>query len=145
MTVSAPAPIALEISPEKRIPPSAIIEISSSFSAALISIIAVICGTPIPAIILVVQIEPGPIPTFTPSAPASLKAIAPSAVATLPPITSIPLNSCLIILMVSITFFECPCALSTTNKSIPALTNSAALSRVSAPVPIAAPTINCPC
>ena len=30
---------------------------------------AVICGTPIPATILVVQIEPGPIPTFNISAP----------------------------------------------------------------------------
>ena len=50
---------------------------------------AVICGTPIPAIILVVQIEPGPIPTFIASAPASTNAKAPSGVATLPPITSI--------------------------------------------------------
>ena len=33
------------------------------------SVIAEICGTPIPATILVVQIDPGPIPTLIISAP----------------------------------------------------------------------------
>ena len=47
-----------------------------------------ICGTPTPATTRVVQIEPGPIPTFTPSAPASISASAASAVAMLPAITS---------------------------------------------------------
>ena len=56
----------------------------ASFAA---SNIAVICGTPIPATILVVQIEPGPIPTFTQSAPASIRAFAASAVAMLPAIS----------------------------------------------------------
>jgi hypothetical protein len=51
--------------------------------------IAVICGTPTPATILVVQIEPGPIPTFTQSAPWSTSALAPSRVAMLPPMTCI--------------------------------------------------------
>ena len=37
----------------------------------------------------VVQIDPGPMPTFTASAPASTSALRPSAVATLPAITSI--------------------------------------------------------
>ena len=46
--------------------------------------IAVICGTPTPATIRVVQIDPGPIPTFTASAPASISARVASAVATLP-------------------------------------------------------------
>ena len=36
--------------------------------------IAVICGTPIPATIRVVQIEPGPIPTLTASTPALISA-----------------------------------------------------------------------
>ena len=49
--------------------------------------IAVSCGTPAPATILVVQMEPGPIPTFTASAPASANALAPAAVPTLPAIT----------------------------------------------------------
>ena len=74
----------------------------------MISKIAEICGTPIPAIILVVQIEPGPIPTLIPSAPALTNSKAPSGVATFPPITSIDGNSVLIIFMVSITFFEWP-------------------------------------
>ena len=45
---------------------------------------AVICGTPTPATTRVVQIEPGPMPTLTASAPALASASAPSAVATLP-------------------------------------------------------------
>ena len=84
------------------------IKISWPLRAFLIFIIAVICGTPIPAIILVVQIDPGPIPTFTASAPASFKASAPSAVATLPAITSMSLNSFLIIFTVSNTFLVWP-------------------------------------
>ncbi len=48
---------------------------------------AVICGTPTPATMRVVQIEPGPIPTLTPSAPASTSARAAAPVAMLPPIT----------------------------------------------------------
>ncbi len=55
--------------------------------------IAVSCGTPTPATIRVVQIEPGPIPTFTPSAPASISALVASAVATLPAITCTELDS----------------------------------------------------
>src|SRR5439155_242000 len=51
------------------------------------SMIAVNCGTPTPATTRVVQIEPGPIPTFTASAPASINALAASAVAMLPPAT----------------------------------------------------------
>ena len=42
------------------------------------------CGTPTPATMRVVQIEPGPMPTLTASAPASISACVPSAVATLP-------------------------------------------------------------
>jgi hypothetical protein len=49
---------------------------------------AMICGTPTPATMRVVQIEPGPMPTFTPSAPASTKAKAAAPVAMLPPMTS---------------------------------------------------------
>jgi len=45
---------------------------------------AVSCGTPTPATTRVVQIEPGPMPTFTTSAPWSMQAAVASAVATLP-------------------------------------------------------------
>jgi hypothetical protein len=77
---------------------------------------AVTCGTPTPETTRVVQIEPGPIPTFTASAPASISALVPSAVATLPATTSIG-KSFLIRLTVSITFWLCPCAESTTSTS----------------------------
>ena len=50
--------------------------------------IAVICGTPTPATMRVVQIEPGPMPTLTPSAPSSASARAAAPVAMLPPMTS---------------------------------------------------------
>ncbi len=49
--------------------------------------IAVSCGTPTPATMRVVQIEPGPMPTLIASAPASISALAPSRVATLPAMT----------------------------------------------------------
>ena len=42
------------------------------------------CGTPTPATTRVVQIEPGPMPTLSPSAPASRRSRAASAVAMLP-------------------------------------------------------------
>ena len=48
---------------------------------------AVSCGTPTPATMRVVQIEPGPMPTLMASAPASISALAPSLVATLPATT----------------------------------------------------------
>ena len=65
------------------------------------------------------QIEPGPMPTFTASAPASARAFAPSAVATLPAITSIVCRF-LSSRTVSITFRLWPWAESTTSTSTPA-------------------------
>ena len=53
-------------------------------AALAASMIAVIWGTPMPATILVVQMEPGPTPTFTASHPASIRARHPSSVATFP-------------------------------------------------------------
>ncbi|CAB4547227.1 unannotated protein [freshwater metagenome] len=53
------------------------------------SMIAVICGTPTPATTRVVQIDPGPTPTLTASAPALISACAPARVAMLPPMISI--------------------------------------------------------
>ena len=54
---------------------------------------------------LVVQIEPGPIPTFIPSAPADTKVFAASEVAIFPTITSIFFDF-FILYSVSITAFE---------------------------------------
>ena len=74
ITVLAPPAKAFTISPEYLIPPSAIKGILCLFVTSATSITAVNWGTPIPATTLVVQIEPGPIPTFTASAPASINA-----------------------------------------------------------------------
>ena len=104
----APAAIALTISPEYLIPPSAIIGTLYSLAASAQSITAVICGTPIPATTRVVQIEPGPIPTFTQSAPASISSLVASPVATFPAISCTSGNAVFIFLTVSITPVECP-------------------------------------
>jgi len=81
--------MALTISPENFIPPSAIIGILYLSASLAQSMIAVTWGTPIPATTLVVQIDPGPIPTFTALAPASIRSLVASAVATLPAIICI--------------------------------------------------------
>ena len=69
-------------------PPSAITGTSAARAASAASRMAVSCGTPTPATIRVVQIEPGPMPTLIASAPASISACAPSRVATLPAMTA---------------------------------------------------------
>ncbi len=87
ITQCAPAAIALAMSPEKRMPPSAISGTPCGASAAAMFATALICGTPTPATMRVVQIEPGPMPTLTASAPASINASAASPVTMLPAIT----------------------------------------------------------
>src|SRR5215472_12847126 len=108
------------MSPEVRMPPSAIAGTPASRQAAAHSSTAVNCGTPTPATTRVVQIEPGPMPIFTPSAPASITASAPSGVATLPAITCTALENRLIAVTASSTPREWPCAVSTTTTSTPA-------------------------
>ena len=87
MAQSAPAAIALARSPEYLMPPSPIAGTPAAWQASAASMMAVSCGTPTPATMRVVQIEPGPMPILTASAPASISAWAPSRVATLPAIT----------------------------------------------------------
>ena len=82
----APAAIALAMSPENLMPPSAMTGTSLSFRADTTLAIAEICGTPTPVTILVVHIEPGPMPTLMASAPASTNFEAPAPVATFPAI-----------------------------------------------------------
>lgn len=77
------------MSPEYCRPPSAINGIPALLHAFDASRIAVTCGTPTPATTRVVQIDPGPTPTFTASAPALISACAPARVATLPPMISV--------------------------------------------------------
>ena len=93
ITVDAPAASALAMSPLVRMPPSAITGTPLLAAAAAAAMIAVSCGTPTPATIRVVQIEPGPMPTLIASAPASISALAASAVATLPATTWTELDS----------------------------------------------------
>ena len=50
-------------------PPSAMTGTPAAARPSIANWIALICGTPTPATMRVVQIEPGPMPTFTASAP----------------------------------------------------------------------------
>ena len=93
MAQSAPAASALARSPEYLMPPSAITGVPVACAASTASMIAVSCGTPTPATMRVVQIEPGPMPTLMASAPQSISALAPSAVATLPATTCTAFDS----------------------------------------------------
>ncbi len=88
ITLPAPAAMALAISPDQRMPPSAMSGTPLPRKAWATLSMAVICGTPMPVTMRVVQIEPGPMPTFTASAPASTSASAAAPVAILPPMTS---------------------------------------------------------
>src|SRR5690606_13724892 len=92
ITASAPATSALAMSPEYCNPPSAMTGMPAGAAASDASYTAVTCGTPTPATMRVVQIEPAPTPTLTASTPASTSACAPSRVATLPPMTSMCSN-----------------------------------------------------
>src|SRR3569832_1285009 len=84
ITQWAPAASAFATSPEYLMPPSAITVVPMRSSALAQSLMAVTWGTPTPATTRVVQIDPGPMPTFTTSAPAFASATAASAVAMLP-------------------------------------------------------------
>ena len=117
ITVEAPAASALAMSPEVRMPPSAITGTPAFAAAAAASMIAVSCGTPTPATIRVVQIDPGPIPTLIASAPAPASALAASAVATLPATTWTALDSVLTRSTARATSTLWPCAVSMTMQS----------------------------
>ncbi len=65
-------------------PPSAMTGTPCSSATRAQSVIAVTWGTPAPVTMRVVQMLPGPMPTLTASAPRSMRARVPSAVATLP-------------------------------------------------------------
>ncbi len=94
ITLDAPAASAFTTSPENFTPPSAITGTSALFATRAASTTAVNCGTPTPATMRVVQIEPGPTPTFTAETPALISASVPSAVATLPPTSGRSGNRC---------------------------------------------------
>jgi hypothetical protein len=89
-------------------PPSAITGTPEPFIAAATSKTAENCGNPTPATTLVVQMEPGPIPTFTASAPASTKYFAASPVAILPTTISNSGNFFFIAFKIITTPLVCP-------------------------------------
>src|SRR4051794_11777480 len=130
------------MSPEYCRPPSPTTGTPAGRQAFATSWIAVICGTPTPATTRVVQIDPGPTPTLTPSTPASTRAWAALRVATLPPTTSTcaTAGSLLSRRIISSTLAECPCAMSTMSRSTPASTSAIARFSASSKIPIAAPT-----
>jgi hypothetical protein len=108
----------LAISPLVRIPPSAITGTPLAAPAALM--IAVSCGTPTPATMRVVQIDPGPMPTLIASAPASASAFAASAVAMFPATTWTELEACFTRSTARATSMLWPWAVSMTMQSQPA-------------------------
>ena len=87
ITEEAPAARARATSRGCRTPPSAQTCLPSSRAASAHSSTAENCGRPTPVIIRVVHMAPGPTPTLTMSAPASIRARVPSAETTLPATT----------------------------------------------------------
>ena len=131
------------MSPENFMPPSDMILTFLLLNFSLTFNIALSWGTPIPATNLVVQIEPGPIPTLTTSTPSLIKNFAASGVAILPAHKVVFDDFIfLIFLIISATFLLCPCAVSTTIKLIFSFIIASALLTSSPPAPTAAPTIN---
>src|SRR5438552_1963581 len=112
MTQLAPAAMALVISPEYLMPPSAMIGTPVPFAAREASMMAVSWGTPAPVTTRVVQMEPGPMPTLRPSTPSAMRSFAPSYVATLPAMICISGRRWRIALMASMTFAVWPWAVS---------------------------------
>lgn len=129
MIQSAPAAKALAIFPEHLFPPSEIKGILNFLQTGATSITADNYGTPAPATILVIQMDPFPIPHLIPSAPALIKFKAPSPVATDPATISTSGKVFFKVFTASIQIVECPLATSTTNTLHPAATKAVALSK----------------
>ena len=98
-----------------------------------------------PATTLVVQMEPGPMPTLTASAPLSIRSRVASAVATLPAMTCRSGYFSFIIFRQFSTLAECPWALSSTTTSTFASTRAATRSSTLAVIPTPAPHSSLPC
>src|SRR3989344_9094141 len=138
MTADAPAASALAMSPDVRMPPSAMTGTLYLRATETTSSTAESCGTPTPEMRRVVQIEPGPTPTLTASAKAHASRAA-KAVAMLPNIIFARLSDVFIFFALATTFKLCPCAQSMTMTSHPA--SSSAFARSAANGPHAAATL----
>src|ERR1019366_7716408 len=140
ITECAPAASAFVTSPENLMPPSATREMFDFAAPLTHSWIAWIWGTPAPVTTRVVQMEPGPMPIFTASAPRRTRSRVPSAVATLPARTGTDGNFFFRDESASSTPSLWPCEESSTRRSTFAATSSRARSRRSVVAPTAAAT-----
>ena len=138
MTTLPPAARALTMSPEYLMPPSAMMGTPYLSAISADCMMAVICGTPMPATTRVVQMLPGPMPTLTQSAPALMRASVPSAVATLPAIRPTSGKCSFTRRTQRMMLALWPWAESSTSASTPAETSAPARSRMSLVTPMAA-------
>ncbi len=138
ITVEAPATIALTMSPENVMPPSAMIGMSSWRPCCEANQTADSCGMPAPDTTRVVQIDPAPTPTLIASAPARASASTPSSVTTLPAVTGRSGHEPLIRSIALTTLAEWPWAVSIDTASTPIATSASTRASMSAPTPIAA-------
>ena len=143
MQQAAPEASAFTTSPEYLMPPSAMTGTSPAPRTA--SMIAVTCGMPTPVTTRVVQMLPGPTPTFTASAPRRTISRAPASVATLPATSCTSGKASRSSASVSRTPSLWPCAESMTSTSAPASTRARARTLASGVPPTAAATRSRPC
>ncbi len=124
--------------PRRGVPDAAVRPTCRPGASAAHSSTAENCGRPTPVIIRVVHIAPGPTPTLTMSAPASIRSRVPSAVTTLPATTgtagSRPRTAASALIILS----WWPCAVSTTRRSAPASSSALAFPATSPLTPTAA-------
>ncbi len=144
ITLDAPAASARATSLGYRTPPSAQTCLPSLRASAAQSRTALNWGLPTPVRILVVHIAPGPTPTLTMSAPASIRSAVPSAVTTLPATTGTSGETDRTACRAQIILSWCPCAVSTTSRSDPASSSCLARTATSPLMPSAVPTRSLP-
>ncbi|OIQ80072.1 hypothetical protein GALL_381770 [mine drainage metagenome] len=138
ITWAAPAASARATSRGCRTPPSAQTWAPSLRASAAHSSTAENCGRPTAVIMRVVHIAPGPTPTFTMSAPASMRSRVPAAVTTFPATIGTSGSRDRTAASASAIFRWCPWAVSTISASTPASRRAAAFARTSPLMPTAA-------
>mmetsp|Transcript_4993 Transcript_4993/g.18051 ORF Transcript_4993/g.18051 Transcript_4993/m.18051 type:complete len:262 (+) Transcript_4993:551-1336(+) len=129
--------------PGLEMPPSAMMGTPYGAAARATWYTAVACARPTAHTSCVVQMEPTPMPTRSPSAPAAMRRSACCFVTTLPPTTSTSGNSRLMNSIRSSWKCDAPWLESTTMTSTPSATSSRTRSRSARRVPTDAPTSSC--
>mmetsp|Transcript_8241 Transcript_8241/g.28914 ORF Transcript_8241/g.28914 Transcript_8241/m.28914 type:complete len:296 (-) Transcript_8241:284-1171(-) len=138
MAQLAPSASAFVMWPLFWMPPSAMMGTPSSAAARAVLYTAVACPRPTAHTSCVVQMDPLPMPTLRPSAPAWHSRAACAPVTTLPAMTSRPACVRLRCLIMSSWYTESPWELSRTTASTPSLTSIATRSLSPSLVPTAA-------